>query len=81
VGTETSTLHNNAALPDVLVFILSLVRQELQESAFCFFRNIVHRAGGPIRELSYTKEREIPHAAERAVKLIFFLVLTYVREC
>jgi len=31
--------------------------------------------------LYYIKDRELPHAAECAVNRIFFLVLTYVREC
>jgi hypothetical protein len=56
------------------------MRQELQERPFVPFRNTVHMAGGPIRELPY-KERELTHATECAVKRIFFLVLTYVREC
>jgi hypothetical protein len=56
------------------------MRQELQENAFCFLSKYSTWAGGPIRELPYTKDRELPHAAECPVKPIFFLVLTYVRE-
>jgi hypothetical protein len=80
-GTETSSRHDIAALPDVQVSYWALWDKNCKKAPCVSFRNTTHRAGGPISELPYIKVIELPHAAECAGKRIFFLVLTYVREC
>jgi hypothetical protein len=81
MGTETCTLHDIAALPDVLVSHRALWDKNCKKEYFVSFWKTVHSAGGPISEQSYNKERKLPHVAEYAGKCLFFLVLTYVSEC